>query len=445
MVKFGRKFFFDNAYIKKNRNLTIVIILIVASLVVTTFFITSQFYNKNTDNIEGKVETYKTKEINLFENIPYMLSYFKRLENVRLSDIQVDYPENAFIEDTTNCTQEEIDKINNIKSGELKSENIDEDFKCITYKAFNAGEYNINITVGKDKYVTTLKVVDSEAPVLVAKDFDIYEDETYSVNDFVSSCTDNSQKDCKIDYLNTSLLDYSKYKDPGTYSIKIAAYDSVNNKSEPQTVTLTIKKIIYHTVSFNSNGGSSISSQQVREGQNISYPASPTKSNYIFEGWFYNNKEFDMTTPINSDITLTAKWKKIPVINPYPNQNYDPSPAPNPKPNACVKYKDAYADVSIYNYQLSGGSENDCMNKTSYLSQAQAIINKYDSELTEDYKEFELGGKFCSNINKASTTNVVRYNNFIVGYKMIVTATCDGGYKKVYEFHCSSKDKCDFY
>ena len=68
-----------------------------------------------------------------------------------------------------------------------------------------------------------------------------------------------------------------------------------------------------HTVSFNSNGGSSVSSQQVAEGSYASEPTAPTRSGYVFRGWYgdsglTNAWAFGSDT-VDSDITLYAKWE----------------------------------------------------------------------------------------------------------------------------------------
>lgn len=456
MVKFGKKFFFNNTYIKKNRTFTIVIILVIASLILTTFFITSQFYNNNNPQKQGFVETHKEIKIKLFDNLPYMLTYFKTLENIKISDIKVTYPENFdFFEDTTNCTEEQISTINGIKSGEIKDANIEKAFSCMIYKANSAGNYNVKINIGKDEFTSTLVVIDDEAPNLIAKDFEIYEDENYSVKDFVDVCTDNSQKDCKIEFLNTSLIDYGKYKEPGTYAIKLAAYDNSNNRSEVATVNLTIKKIIYYQVSFNSNGGSAIESQTIREGETMSYPKSPTKEGYIFEGWYYNNKEFDTNTPINSDITLIAKWtkKQTPTGGGGSaggggsSSGGGGSSSGGGNSNQCIKYNDVYEDVSIYNYHFTNGTENDCMNTTSYKNNATDLMKQYYSEIKYDYEQYYLNGKFCNgSIDVRGNTSVIRATgNRIIGYKLTVSVSCSGSNEHVYELHCNSKNSCTYY
>ena len=70
---------------------------------------------------------------------------------------------------------------------------------------------------------------------------------------------------------------------------------------------------IKHRVSFNSDGGSAVSSKLVEKGTKVSKPKNPTKSGYSFLGWYLNNKLFNFSTKIYDNITLNAKWKAIEV------------------------------------------------------------------------------------------------------------------------------------
>ena len=72
-----------------------------------------------------------------------------------------------------------------------------------------------------------------------------------------------------------------------------------------------------YTITFNTNGGSSIQSQTVVEGSTIS-SVSTTKANYSFAGWYTDeslNNSFDVTTPITKNLTLYAKWTEKTTAN----------------------------------------------------------------------------------------------------------------------------------
>jgi uncharacterized repeat protein (TIGR02543 family) len=66
-----------------------------------------------------------------------------------------------------------------------------------------------------------------------------------------------------------------------------------------------------YTVSFNSNGGSAVSSQIVAHGSTATQPVNPTKAGNTFGGWYSDaglTLAFNFATPITADITLFAKW-----------------------------------------------------------------------------------------------------------------------------------------
>ena len=65
-----------------------------------------------------------------------------------------------------------------------------------------------------------------------------------------------------------------------------------------------------YTIRFNSAGGSYVALQNVLNGELATKPEDPTRSGFIFEGWFWNDEEFDFTKKITSDVQLVAKWTK---------------------------------------------------------------------------------------------------------------------------------------
>ena len=68
-----------------------------------------------------------------------------------------------------------------------------------------------------------------------------------------------------------------------------------------------------YTVTFNSNGGSAVKAQTVKNGAKASKPADPTKSGYLFKGWYSDKsltKAFNFNSTVRSNLTLYAKWEK---------------------------------------------------------------------------------------------------------------------------------------
>lgn len=66
-----------------------------------------------------------------------------------------------------------------------------------------------------------------------------------------------------------------------------------------------------YTVTFDSNGGTSVSEQVVEKGGVVTRPTDPTRDGYTFDGWYVDvnsSVEYDFSQEVTSDMTLTAKW-----------------------------------------------------------------------------------------------------------------------------------------
>lgn len=65
----------------------------------------------------------------------------------------------------------------------------------------------------------------------------------------------------------------------------------------------------YFTVTFDSDGGSTVATQKVESGQTATKPDAPTKTDYDFEGWFLGDTLYNFNTPVEANINLKAKWE----------------------------------------------------------------------------------------------------------------------------------------
>ena len=69
-----------------------------------------------------------------------------------------------------------------------------------------------------------------------------------------------------------------------------------------------------YTVTFNSNGGSDVPGQ-IRANAAATKPADPTRSGYVFVGWYTDEActaAYDFTQPVTDSVTLYAKWEAAP-------------------------------------------------------------------------------------------------------------------------------------
>ena len=74
------------------------------------------------------------------------------------------------------------------------------------------------------------------------------------------------------------------------------------------------------TITFDSMGGSNVSSITIKDGETLVMPADPTKPGYVFAGWYLDRNYsslFSATTAINGNITVYAKWQEV--LNDFEN------------------------------------------------------------------------------------------------------------------------------
>jgi len=104
------------------------------------------------------------------------------------------------------------------------------------------------------------------------------------------------------------------YKEAGCTNAWDFATDTVT-----ATVTLYAKWtfnigiiISYYTITFDSQGGSVVSSQMVEYGEKVTEPPDPTRTGYTFGGWYTESgctNAWDFATDtVTSGMTLYAKW-----------------------------------------------------------------------------------------------------------------------------------------
>lgn len=116
-------------------------------------------------------------------------------------------------------------------------------------------------------------------------------------------------------------------------------------------------KPVMHTVTFNSNGGTSIDPQTVQDGLTVRRPADPVKNDYVFDGWYLDNDQYDFNKPVTGDITLTAIYHRKPM--PQPNTytvRFDTGEGSKVDPQTIIEGKTVIrpADPSMDGYDFQG-------------------------------------------------------------------------------------------
>lgn len=130
---------------------------------------------------------------------------------------------------------------------------------------------------------------------------------------FVRDCTASQDKSSAM-YLNPSNPADRAVIEGGTFRGNIyaspyrtgmvAVTGGTFDPGQPNGITL-------HTVTFNSNGGSDVPGQ-IRANAAATKPADPTRSGYVFAGWYTDEActaAYDFTKPVTDSVTLYAKWE----------------------------------------------------------------------------------------------------------------------------------------
>ena len=102
-----------------------------------------------------------------------------------------------------------------------------------------------------------------------------------------------------------------------TNSYKVGEYVTIRSN----TTFTAVGDIKKYTISFETNGGSSISNQTVNHNGKVSYPNDPSKPGYLLDGW-YTDKDFkskyNFDNQVRSSFTLYAKW----IVDAESNQKF---------------------------------------------------------------------------------------------------------------------------
>ena len=164
-------------------------------------------------------------------------------------------------------------------------------------------------------------------------------------NDFLNKLV----KDKYITNANKNKVKYLSY---GSYKKTFEVDNTVTN----------------YTVTFNSDGGSSVASQTVESGNKATKPNNPTKSGYTFKEWQLNGKAYDFNSAVTSNITLKAVWEA------------------------------EETKVYTFNYKLV---EQDLIDQGSISISKEVYLYVYENGSKVNFTSFKIGGY---NICKASCT-----------------------------------------
>ncbi len=172
-------------------------------------------------------------------------------------------------------------------------------------------------------FLDTELSVSVEAGLIITESISIYA--SWAVNDYtVNYELDNDETIDPVELSYGSLIVVDTPSKEGyefggwfTDEERLNAFDILEDTVYGDMTLYAKWNIGKSTVSFNSNGGSSVPDRLVETYQPTSKPANPTKVNMLFVGWYEDaslTKAFDFNTPIVGNITLYALWEIDPSL-----------------------------------------------------------------------------------------------------------------------------------
>lgn len=171
------------------------------------------------------------------------------------------------------------------------------------------------------------------------------------------------------------------------YGQTVANFDAATTNFD--TIIICVKPMV--TVTFDSNEGTEIQAQAVEVGTLIVAPDDPELYGYVFAGWFIDDgtflNEFDFNSPIQSTITLYAKWNGDLKFTTDPISDGDVVSIDG-LPGTVSFKATASKDYSSLVWDFGDGSSSTNTYATHYYSQpgiytaSLTVYNNYGSDVT---------------------------------------------------------------
>ena len=242
MVKYNKKFFFDEKDTSKEPKIK-------EKKVKTKK--TKKVDNTNRSNKKG-ISFYGEK-INYFIKkwfiviiillvLVIAMLFIKGCNNNKVKPKTINKTDPVIVDSLSINLNQDVPKIEDFVKNYDKVKNEDDTIKYegqnLVNNKYNAvGNYKVIITIKGKEYTSRIIVLDKEPPVFAVKNVIISEGEYYTINDFVSSCSDNSGKECALSY---GKPEFGKITSPGIYTVPIVAADLSGNTAEIQNAKLII-------------------------------------------------------------------------------------------------------------------------------------------------------------------------------------------------------------
>lgn len=148
------------------------------------------------------------------------------------------------------------------------------------------------------------------------------------------------------DALNYSKLSTANIKIPSDWEVSIMEMTLQDDGG----IRLRFGPLNPVTVSFETDNGSTVSSQVITSGTTVSSPETPVKEGYDFAGWYADPElttSFDFDAMIKDDVTVYAKWTEK-----TSGETHTDDPPGEPSTGTSGGYSPSHYAIS---YNLNGG------------------------------------------------------------------------------------------
>jgi len=214
---------------------------------------------------------------------------------------------------------------------------------------------------------------------------------------------DNGQK---VEYAigTTSAAPAGGWQDGTTFSgllpdttYYIFARSKENDNYNAGTASISAA-VTFYTVTFESNGGSTVTAQNVVSGGKANKPADPARSGHVFDGWY---KEKDLTNiwnfaadSVSKSITLYAKWVLSYGLTLTFEQISEGAPTPT-VPAMVISHKGTNGRPKETTISVSTPSQYDSITWV-IPAYGDGLTEETDSSITLDSMDFMVGKHYIT-------------------------------------------------
>ena len=203
------------------------------------------------------------------------------------------------------------------------------------------------------------EIVDYELVNNDAKE--IYNDLDFTgkkVNDVIVMLCDTAREnkvafekiDITSDYNNINYEEIKTYlKDHSKYHTQVEVYVEIKehiNKEELMTQE-ELNEEKKFAITFNSDGGTKVASQLLKEGEKVKKPKDPTKAGYKFLYWVVDNQEYNFDSEVTTDLKIKARWELVDENKTTTTTTTTSGPIKTTKQTTADKYQSTYDRINL--------------------------------------------------------------------------------------------------